>query len=623
MYKISVPVSNANVIRAGREKVLHELRRFDAQRVFISLSCYETDPEKKKEALEQLAANAAFFKSHGFEVGAWIWTFWIQAESTFRDMRTIKGKDIAGHKCPTDEGFVRFACDYIADIAKSGVDLIMFDDDFRYGFQADAAACLCDGHIERINRLTGENSTREELEKYITTGAKNKYRDAFLQVNGDAFRDFAKEVRKAVNTVDSSMRVGFCACMSSWDLDGTTADEIARLLAGDTKPFVRLIGAPYWGAMNAWGNQLQDVIELERMESVWTRKGDVEIFSEGDAYPRPRCCTPASYVEGFDTALRAAGCTDGILKYGLDYGSNADYETGYAVFHERNRELYNQLDTYFVPKQSVGVRVYESMNKIADAVTPTAVNDSIDVENIFFSKAARTLAYNAIPTVYEGMGVCGIVFDENARGLPLTALENGLILDIAAAEILMQRGIDVGLEKIRGNAKAVSEEHFLCDDNYIAANGAICYDLALKDNAEILSDAESENGKIPVSYRYENADGNRFLVLNINTRNGSDKILKHYARARQYATQIAWLSGQKLPAYCYGNPALYMQAKEKDGALAVGLWNFFADIAVDPVVELDKAYGEITFINCTGRLEADKVYLSDIPAFGFAGFEVK
>lgn len=623
MYKISVPVMNANVKRADRDKVLKEIRRFDAERVFLALSCYETDENKKKQALDDLADNCAFFKSHGFEVGAWIWTFWIRAESSYRDMRTIKGKNIEGHKCPTDENFVRFACDYIRDIAKSGVDLIMFDDDFRYGFQSDAAACLCDGHIERINRLTGENSTREELEKYITTGGKNKYRDAFLQVNGDAFRDFAKEVRKAVNTVDSSMRVGFCACMSSWDLDGTDAAEIARLLAGDTKPFVRLIGAPYWAALNGWGNQMQDVIELERMESVWTRQRDIEIFSEGDAYPRPRCCTPASYVEGFDTALRAAGCTDGILKYGLDYVSNADYETGYAVFHERNRDLYKAIDTYFTPKQSVGVRVYESMHKIADALTPTAVNDCIDIENIFFSKAARTLAYSTVPTVYEGDGICGIVFDENARNLPLSALANGLIIDIAAAEILMQRGIDVGIEHIGNAITQVSEERFLHNNNHISASGSIVYDLKLKDNAEILSTTQVDGKEIPVSFRYENADGNRFLILNLNTRKGSDRLLKHYERSRQYADHVVWLSGKKLPAYCYGNPALYMQAKEKDGALAVGLWNFFADIAVNPVVELGKEYNEITFINCTGRLEQDKVFLSDIPAFGFAGFEVK
>ncbi|MBR6780770.1 MAG: hypothetical protein IKM24_07125 [Clostridia bacterium] len=623
MYKVSVPVSSAHAKRADRERLLQELKRMDAERVFLSLGCYETNAEKRDAALAELADNCRFFKNHGYEVGAWIWTFWIQAESNFRDMRTVKGKDITGHKCPTDPAFVAFACDYIQRIVQTGVDLLMFDDDFRYGFQADAAACLCDGHITAINAITGENSSREELENYITTGGKNKYRDAFLQVNGDAIRSFASSVRKAVDVLDENMRVGFCACMSSWDLDGTDAYEIACILAGKTKPFVRLIGAPYWAALNGWGNLLQDVIELERMECAWTRKGNIEIFSEGDAYPRPRCCTPASYVEGFDTALRAAGCMDGILKYGLDYTSNADYETGYALFHERNRSLYADIDRYFANKTSVGVRVYESMQKIADAITPTAVNDRIDIENIFFSKAARSLAYCSVPTVYEGSGVCGIVFDENARNLPLAALEKGLILDIAAAEILMQRGIDVGIRKIGQMHRDMGEEHILKDDNYIHANGVITYELALDEKATVLSDTKIADGIIPVSFCYENAAGNRFLVLNFNTRFGSDRLLKHYAASRRYADAIAYLSGKKLPAFVYGNPALYVQAKEGNGALAVGLWNFFADIAVAPIVELDKTYSEITFINCTGKLEKDRVHLSDIPAFGFAGFEVK
>ncbi len=113
------------------------------------------------------------------------------------------------------------------------------------------------------------------------------------------------------------------------------------------------------------------------------------------------------------------------------------------------------------------------------------------------------------------------------------------------------------------------------------------------------------------------------MVLNINTRFGSDNVLKHYARSRQYAEQIKWLSGQKLPAYAYGNPALYMQCKQDESGMAVGLWNFFADTAIEPVIELGKEYSKIEFINCDGRLEGDKVYLSDIQPFGFVAFEVK
>lgn len=623
MYKITVPLMNRNIKRNGRERTLEELRRFDAERVLLALDRYELDIDKRRRAISELEDNCRFFKEKGFEVGAWIWTFWVKDNKNFKNMRSINGTEIKEFMCPKDENFVKFAADYIKDIAKTGVDIIQFDDDFRYGFLSDSPACLCDNHIAEINRITGENSTREELAKHIVSGGKNKYRDAYLKANGDAFRNFAAEIRKAVDEVNPNIRIGACSCMTSWDIDGTNAAELAKILAGNTQPFVRLIGAPYWATFNACGNSLQDVVELERMESSWTRKDNIEIFAEGDAFPRPRTRCPANYLEGFDTAIRASGCTDGILKYGIDYFSNADYETGYAKFHERNRGTYAKIDEMFGDKTCCGVRVYESMNKLSDMVVPTAVNSKVNIEHLFFSKAARTLAFNTIPTVYEGKGVCGIVFDENARILPLDAIKNGLIIDIAAAEILDARGIDVGIESFGAVLISGESEHFTDNDNHILTDGLPIYDIKLKPNAEVLSDTKTSAGVIPMSYRYENSDGNRFLVLNVNTRSDNSNVLKHYARSRQYAENIPWLSGKKLPAYVYGNPALYIMCKKNEKSMAVGLWNFFADTAIEPVVELDGEYSGIEFLNTNGKLYKNKVYLSDIPPFGFVGFEVK
>jgi hypothetical protein len=70
--------------------------------------------------------------------------------------------------------------------------------------------------------------------------------------------------------------------MNSWDIDGTNPDELSRILAGKNKPFYRLIGAPYWAVRKSFGVYLQDAVELERMESSFTRKPDVEIMAEGD-----------------------------------------------------------------------------------------------------------------------------------------------------------------------------------------------------------------------------------------------------------------------------------------------------------------------------------------------------
>jgi hypothetical protein len=138
MYKISVPVMNANVTRCGREKVLKELKRFDTERVFLALDRYEADKEKRWQVMKELRENCAYFKANGFEVGAWVWAFMINGDNNYTCMRTINGTELRENICPLDEEFVEFAAGYIRDIAETGVDIIQFDDDFRYGFLGDS-----------------------------------------------------------------------------------------------------------------------------------------------------------------------------------------------------------------------------------------------------------------------------------------------------------------------------------------------------------------------------------------------------------------------------------------------------------------------------------------------------
>jgi len=231
--------------------------------------------------------------------------------------------------------------------------------------------------------------------------------------------------------------------------------------------------------------------------------------------------------------------------------------------------------------------------------------------------------------------VCGIVFDENARALPLSALKNGLILDIAAAEILMKRGVDVGINKIGDKCDGQIERN-------LETGNKIChyfipitvFNNEFNKNAKILSVLETENGDIPLSYLYENADGNKFLVFNANsrpngegrrknTRFGPESVFRNYERSRQIAEFAEYASGKKLPAYVYSCPEMYIQCKEADGKLAVGLWNFFADEAFDFTVELSESYSKIKFLNCEGSLDGNKVTVKSIPAFEFGFFEVE
>lgn len=618
MYKVAVPVTNENVTRCGPEKVLEEIKKFSPHRIFLSLGEYDLDPEKREKALSELRTNCEFFKSRGYEVGAWIWAFMLK-DSPFTCMKSLKGTDFPQNMCPTDEDFLDFAASYARDIARTGVDIIMYDDDLRYGFLGESPACVCKNHLLRISEIVGEEVTAELINEKVHSGGKNKYRDAYIKANGDAFRNFARRMREAVDEINPDIRMGACACLNSWDIDGVAAEELSRIFAGKNKPFFRLIGAPYWAALNCWGISLQDGIELSRMECAWTKDKNIEIFSEGDVYPRPRTLVPASYLEGFDTALRAAGCTGGILKYGMDYVSDADYETGYSRFHLKNRGLYAAIEKHFGDKASVGVRVYEASAKLADAVF--AEEETID--HMFFSLSARTLSYNTIPTVYEGQGIAGAVFGENARHLTDEAFEKGLILDIKAALILKEKGIDTGIRQPGEKITAGSFEIFSGSNNRISTREAKIYGITLEDRAEILSFTEKDGKAVPMSYFYENENGQRFFVLNVIPDINNPCVLRHYERNRQYREMVFRLSGEKLPAETGGHPALYMQCKKGETGLAVGLWNFFSDIVFDPEITLDKNYSEIEFINCTGTLSENKVLLSDIPAFGFAGFNLR
>lgn len=620
MYTLSVPVMSSILSRGNnREKTAADLKRMGAHRVFLALDAYIADPAERQHTLQSLKEDCAYFKALGYEVGSWCWTFMVREELGFIRMKSPQGRESAMDACPTDAAFCDYAAQYIRDLGKTGVDLIMFDDDFRFGFQDMGLGCVCENHLARMREITGENFTLDEIKAALESGEKNKYRSAWIQANGESLRAFAAKMRSALDEVSPKTRMGFCACMSNWDFDGIMAHEISLLLAGSTKPFMRLIGAPYWGAMRGWGNRLGDVIELERMERSWCPEG-IEIFSEGDAYPRPRFCTPAAYMEGFDTALRADGSLNGILKYALDYTSSPDYERGYVDRHRKNLPLYAGIDDFFGSKDPCGIRIYEFPKKFENARVPEEKAGKDDVQDMFFSPASRLASACSLPTVYHGKGAGGIAFGENARYLDKSALNSGLILDLRAAEILTEQGVDVGLKAI-GEKHPASTEHFLNYDEYVGVDGSY-YTVTLAETADVQSEFTAKDEVHPASYFYENAQKQRFLVFTFNAYFNGERLNRQYTRSRQVAEAFPYLSGQKLPAYCFGNPDLYTLCKSESGKLSVGLWNFFPDEIEKPVITLNRPYRTVRFLNCQGELQGDTVTLSALPAYGFAAFEV-
>jgi hypothetical protein len=83
------------------------------------------------------------------------------------------------------------------------------------------------------------------------------------------------------------------------------------------------------------------------------------------------------------------------------------------------------------------------------------------------------------------------------------------------------------------------------------------------------------------------------------------------------------MGNKPLPAKSKKNPNLYIYTAKDKNAMSVLLLNVHLDSIDDPVIELDKEYKEIRLVNCKGKIEGNKVYLSDIQGYGMAAFEVK
>ena len=639
MYNVYVPINNLTFANDDKGRVVDMLNKMGVSRVFLCVGSYHFDKEQRDIELSVLKDNTAFLHARGFEVGSWMWSFMdTRSDSPYTRMKTVGGEESSFAVCPNDKEFRSFAAEYLCSVAECGVDIVLYDDDYEFGQVSSKLCCLCDNHLASISEmLGGEDLTVDMLRPYLVSGKPNKYRSAWQRAKRESLLGFAREMRSALDKVAPQVRIGLCSCFPVWGIDGASALEVARELAGNTKPLLRLSGGPYWAIKRSiGGHRLQDTIETSRMELSFCRDADdVEIISEGDTYPRPRWQCPASFLEGFETAMIADGGTDGILKYTMDYHSSSRYETGYCKRHIENMPMYAKLKKLFGDKKAVGVRVFEHMSKFENAELCGRQKTEKELGYFVFSYASRMLAAASVPIIYDDSSSSLAVFGENARYISKSELKKGVILDARAAEILTERGIDVGLISSDGQVPVLSEV-FTKQDETVCVSGE-AYKLFVNDKADIESYFVSAEGKsatfclwandvsrddrlIPASYRYENANGERFLVFAFEGYLANDTLIRNYARADQIKNALSYLN-ENTPPIVTTSPDLYVLAKREGNRCAIGLWNFCADPIDEPTVKLNEDIKIVDSIGGDASFEDGMLYLSRIEPYGFAAVE--
>lgn len=628
MSRISVPISMETVTEENIGLYLDAVKKCGTERVFlIGLDFVYQESSMIYQNPEKIRFCVREFRKVCKEVGFWISTmghgdvFCFQGVGIdprlYTPIEGIRG-DISNHGyCLSDENFRNDLAKAVQMLASFEPDIIMLDDDYRMNNRSCHMACFCPNHLKEYYKRIGEETPRDKLEKLILQGGRNKYRTEYMNLMRDTLIGSARFLRKKLDEVNPTIRLGSSVTQEAWDASGFEASELALAFAGDTEPFVRVAGAPYWNT------NIIPVVELARLELKWLENSSVETMTEGDTYPRPRYNVPSKPLELFDLILLANGGTDGILNYVFDYSQKPEYETGYVDRFVKNQPLRQEVMKLFKDKKTVGVRVFQHNRLIENWDLPAHHVNSI-FERIYNNNTAtwsELLSKNSIPTAYDSDFPL-FVMGENAKHISTDDLKNGAVLDAQAAEILKNRGIDTGL--IKSERIETFGEYFIREKDTInKILGVGTRALYCNENAEVLTTFTS--GNQTASYFYENADGIKFLVFGFD-HYASDFVSNYfcnYYRQAQLVEYIEIIVGRKLPAKSFKNPNLYILAAKDEESMSVAMANICLDDIYAPEIILDREYSEIKFVNCTGHLEGNKVILSDMHPYGFAMFEVK
>lgn len=571
MLRPDIPIMNSNLNETTRQETLAQLKQAKAGRVWIALD--RASLFDRKDHIERLRENLRFFEQNGFEIGVWIQVFGFgdplpHVQCDWTRIRSVTGVTReADAFCPEDPNFTAAFLNWVRDIAACAPKLMMLDDDLCLSVRP-GIGCFCDRHLKLLQAQVGKI---DDLTS-IFTGGKNKYRDAWYQTVGNSMREFCQKVRRAVDEIDPAIRVGLCAGYTSWDIEGTDPIEMAKLLAGSTKPFFRLTGAPYWVAAKKRrfpGQRLSAVAENARNQIAWCAGEEIEIFAEADSYPRPCHEVPAMLIENFDIAMHASGIKS--LKYICDYYSSPAYETQYLKIHTRNLPLYEKIEAAFKDTTPCGIQVYRPAHRIQNALLPDQFAGEKPIMNSYFSKAAALLSCHAIPVYYGEGAENAVVFGDDAQYFE--NVHKRVVLDLPAALLLQKRGIDVGIEAVTPAARPAFE---LFENERTLLSGidedAPFFDLTLKDGATVQS---SYNTGCVASFRYKN-----FLILNFDTfaLNEGCVLYCSYARGRQ----LQEFFGYPFPAVC-GYAELYsICAEQKDRQVVL-----FQNQSIDPIFDFE------------------------------------
>ena len=571
-------------------------------------------PSEFRELAEILKERKVLLETEDIDLGFWMWRtvghggeFILSPEEElpYQEIVGYDGQEAVKCFCPLDSDFRQYMREVFAAVAESGVELILLDDDFRLSWHPPevTVGCYCPLHVAEFNKITGRRMTREQIVKAVLTGPPSQLRTEWLQLKKKTLIDFATEIEQSVHSVSPKTRIGLAMTRLLWEIDGTDVPAILKALAGDTRPLMRVGGAPY-GLKQP--NLLGPTIEMTLLQRQWLREfPEIELMSESDTWPHTRFQCAAAMLNAFQEGLMAAHFP-GHLHYIFTYAPRPEHERGYVDMTRNSLSRYRTIWRFFESFTSDrGVSVLEFPYTWRHLVLPDDPQGAIDLSRQkgaaigWLSRLGIPVANSdtAGPVVLEGTGWVTLGDEELAA-----VLERGALIDAGAAQQLRQRGIDVGIKSMTP-VKAPVFEYFSEPEfagryagEYIRLymqRGKEVYQCELSPAARSVSLFEPQKGEsFPASILYENPQGWRFCILPYNIRetfenNDGSQIFLDYAKQELITRALGWVNRSPLAVSIPGEPDVRLLVKENGSSTLIAVQVLRLDPLKEPVFRLD------------------------------------
>lgn len=337
---------------------------------------------------------------------------------------------VSSRMCPSDDRFRRYILDIVGELAATKPSFLLIDDDF--GLRA--GECFCPAHLAELNASAGTQfKTPAEAQAALAAcGQADPLLWTFEALRIENSRRFAREIRGAIDRQDPAVRCGYCTPYMGY----VFSEEITRLLAGGTEPFVRIANA-YYLSTSTQALPAQAGVNAKARSSV---AGIREVLDESDTFPHTRFSESATALH----AHLACAILDGLTSSKLwiaDFtrpnpGGCREYEAAIA----RNRRFYDALFTAVDGIAWQGfVQPIPRIERNYHPLNPIALFRQTDY-------ATSLLCRYGVPFVYERSArkavrmLCGSNVDSFTDDELLAFLKGGLLLDTVAAEKLQERG---------------------------------------------------------------------------------------------------------------------------------------------------------------------------------------